>query len=279
MKPGLYIIATPIGNREDISMRAINTLQDIDIIACEDTRHSSQLLSAFGIKKKLISLHQHNEKNKAVLISNYIEDGKSIAYISDAGTPAISDPGANLVDHMYNQGLCVSLIPGPSSVIAAFSVSGFQTNQFQFYGFLPNTPGKCKKSLLDIYKSNITTVLFESPRRVVKTLKIIQEIFGDNHIIFIARELTKVFESLYKGKVGALIEIIDGNLDNQKGEFVLILSAVSKDNKEEPVALKDALKKTLEKLSLKQSVDIISSIYNKRKKEIYNLALEIKKNE
>jgi 16S rRNA (cytidine1402-2'-O)-methyltransferase len=280
LKPALYLVATPIGNREDISMRALHVLKNVDIIACEDTRHSSQLLSVYGIKRKLIALHQHNELDKADHIAKIVLDGKSAAYISDAGTPAISDPGAFLVEHFHNLKLDVFSIPGPSALIAAFSISGFQTSHFQFYGFLPNTMGKRKKTLKNIYNSNITTIFFESPHRIIKTLKVMREIFGNDHIIFIARELTKIFETYYKGKLGELIDELENNKDNQKGEFVLIVSALKKDKlKEEIIPLEEALRSTLNQISLKESVNVISQIYNKGKKEIYNLAMEIKKNE
>ena len=279
MKPALYIVATPIGNREDISLRAIDVLKKVDIIACENTRHSLQLLSVLGIKKKLITLHQHNEKEKARLIANLIEGNKSVAYISDAGTPAISDPGAILVDYMHNSNINVLPIPGPSALIAAFSVTGFQSTHFQFYGFLPNTNGKCRKSLNIIYNSNMATILYESPHRIIKTLKHICEVFGEDQLVFIARELTKIFETSYRGKVGELIHKIHENKYNQKGEFVIVLSASNKKNENEDLKpLKEALKEVLNDISLKQSVNVISYIYNKNKKEIYKLALELKKN-
>ena len=150
METCLYLVATPIGNLEDITLRAIETLKIVDFIACEDTRTSNKLLTNFGIKKKLISLHQHNEKGKTDFLINELKNGKSIAYLSDAGTPAISDPGALLVDHIHNLRLDIFPIPGPSALITAFSVAGFQTTHFQFYGFLPNTSGKCKKALQKI---------------------------------------------------------------------------------------------------------------------------------
>lgn len=261
-------------------MRALDVLKKVDVIACEDTRHSSQLLSVFGIKKKLISLNQHNEQEKAKIIASIIKDKKSVAYVSDAGTPAISDPGALLVDHIHNLSLDIFPIPGPSALITAFSVAGFQTTHFQFYGFLPNTSGKCKKALQKIYNSDMVCILYESPHRIIKTLKVIREIFGDEHFVFIARELTKIFETHYRGKIGELICEIEGHKDNQKGEFVIILSASNKQNEQEdPIPLKQALELILSELSLKQSVNVISNIYNKKKKEIYNLALELKKNE
>tara|TARA_B100000035_G_scaffold65972_1_gene53755 strand:+ start:20052 stop:20963 length:912 start_codon:yes stop_codon:yes gene_type:complete len=280
LKPALYLVATPIGNREDISMRALHVLNNVDIIACENTGHSSLLLSAYGIKKKLIALHQHNELDKAEYIAKFIIDGKSVAYISDAGTPTISDPGAGLVDYLHNLNFDIFSIPGPSALITAFSLSGFETSHFQFFGFLPNTIGKRKKSLVNIYNSNITTILYESPHRIIKTLKAMREIFGNDHIIFIARELTKIFETYYRGKLGELIDELESNKDNQKGEFVLIVKPLKKDmQKDKVIPLEEALKNTLNEISLKESVNVISKIYNMSRKEIYSLALEIKKNE
>ena len=280
MKPGLYLIATPIGNRDDISIRALDTLKNVDFIACEDTRHSSQLLSFFNIKKKLLALHQHNEADKAGYISNLIHQGNAVAYISDAGTPAISDPGAVLVRHMYDHQIDVVPIPGPSALIAAFSISGFQTNNFLFYGFLPNANGKCKKALLEIYHKKVTAIIYESPHRIIKTLKLISEIFSENHEMVIARELTKLFETIYKGSVGKLLIEIEAKKDNQKGEFVLVLSEpTNNDESTELMPFKEALKETLQELSLNQSVKIIANIYNKNKKEVYNLALELKNDE
>ena len=280
LKPALYLVATPIGNREDISMRALHVLNNVDIIACENTGHSSLLLSAYGIKKKLIALHQHNELDKAEYIAKFIIDGKSVAYISDAGTPTISDPGAGLVDYLHNLNFDIFSIPGPSALITAFSLSGFETSHFQFFGFLPNTIGKRKKSLVNIYNSNITTILYESPHRIIKTLKAMREIFGNDHIIFIARELTKIFETYYRGKLGELIDELESNKDNQKGEFVLIIKPLKKDmQKNKVIPLEEALKNTLNEISLKESVNVISKIYNMSRKEIYSLALEIKKNE
>lgn len=280
MKAGLYLVATPIGNRDDISIRALDTLKNVDMIACEDTRHSSLLLSFFGIKKKLISLHQHNEEDKATYIASLIQQGYALAYISDAGTPAISDPGALLVRHMHNLQIDVVPIPGPSALVTAFSVSGFPTNNFLFYGFLPNANGKCKKALLDIYQKKVTAIIYESPHRIIKTLELVRQVFGEEHEIVITRELTKIFETIYKGCVGNLITEIESKKDNQKGEFVLILSEPNDHSESSQIMpLKEALEDTLNEVSLNQSVKIIAKIYNKNKKEIYNLALELKKNE
>jgi len=277
METCLYLIATPIGNLEDITLRAIETLKVVDLIACEDIRTSKKLLANFGIKKKLIAIHQHNEKDKAEFLINEMANGKSIAYISDAGTPAISDPGAFLVNQALKLGLNVSPIPGPSSLVAAFSVSGIESTQFQFYGFLPNASSKAKKLLKTIYNQPLPTIIFESPHRILKTLSLVRDIFGANHEIFVARELTKIYETIYKENVLSIIDRLESYPKEQKGEFVIILTSPVKEVEENDVLpINEALTLLLKELPLKQSVKLISSIFKKNKKEVYNQALELK---
>ena len=277
METCLYLIATPIGNLEDITLRAIETLKVVDLIACEDIRTSKKLLANFGIKKKLIAIHQHNEKDKAEFLINEMANGKSIAYISDAGTPAISDPGAFLVNQALKLGLNVSPIPGPSSLVAAFSVSGIESTQFQFYGFLPNASSKAKKLLKTIYNQPLPTIIFESPHRILKTLSLVRDIFGANHEIFVARELTKIYETIYKDNVLSIIDRLESYPKEQKGEFVIILTSPVKEVEENDVLpINEALTLLLKELPLKQSVKLISSIFKKNKKEVYNQALELK---
>jgi len=267
MKTCLYLVATPIGNLEDITLRAIEILKKVDLVACEDTRTTNRLLTHYGIKKKLISIHQHNEKNKT-----------SIAYASDAGTPAISDPGAFLVNQALKLGIKVSPIPGSSSLVAAFSISGIESTQFQFYGFLPNTAGKSRKLLQQIYDQTLPTIIFESPHRILKTLSLVRDIFSPIHEIFIARELTKIYETIYKDKVVSIIERLESHPEEQKGEFVIILSPPAKEIlHSETLLINEALKIMLKELPLNQSVKLISSIFKKNKKEVYNQALELKK--
>ena len=230
MKTCLYLVATPIGNLEDISLRAIEILKKVDLIACEDTRTTNRLLTHYGIKKKLISIHEHNEKQKTDFLINELLNGKSIAYASDAGTPAISDPGAFLVNQSLKLNIKVSPIPGPSSLVTAFSVSGIESTQFQFYGFLPNSASKSKKLLQKIYEQTLPTIFFESPHRVLKTLLLVQNIFGALHKIFIARELTKIYETIYKDEVGSIIARLESRPEEQKGEFVIILTPTIKKN-------------------------------------------------
>ena len=278
MKTCLYLVATPIGNLEDISLRAIEILKKVDLIACEDTRTTNRLLTHYGIKKKLISIHEHNEKQKTDFLINELLNGKSIAYASDAGTPAISDPGAFLVNQSLKLNIKVSPIPGPSSLVTAFSVSGIESTQFQFYGFLPNSASKSKKLLQKIYGQTLPTIFFESPHRVLKTLLLVQNIFGALHKIFIARELTKIYETIYKDDVLSIIERLKSYPKEQKGEFVIILTSLTKDIDDNDVLLmNEALVLMLSELPLKQSVKFISAIFKRNKKEIYNEALRLKK--
>ena len=277
MKATLYLIATPIGNLQDISFRAIDILKNVDLIACEDTRHTGQLLAYFSIKKKLTSLHQHNEKEKTKFILETIKDGGSVAYVSDAGTPAISDPGAFLVNQAHLSNLHVVPIPGASALTTAFSAAGISSNQFQFIGFLPSSQSKCKLTLKDIFNMNITTIFYESPRRVIKTLTAIVDIFGPEQEVVIGRELTKLFETIYKDKAISLLDRISQNPNDQKGEFVIILSRTEK----KPLIHSDIsdehlLKVLLSELPLNQAVKLTATILKKKKKEVYNKALEIK---
>ncbi|MBT7690266.1 MAG: 16S rRNA (cytidine(1402)-2'-O)-methyltransferase, partial [Nitrosomonadales bacterium] len=198
MNSALYIVGTPIGNLDDITSRAIEILNSVDLIACEDTRHSKHLLSKFSINKKLISLHQHNEEGKSSFLIKEIQNGKKIAYISDAGTPGISDPGAYLVKKALEAKIKVVPIPGASSITAAFSVAGITSTQFKFYGFLPNTDSRSKKVIKQFYESQFTSVFFVSPHRILKTLELLEGVYGANQNIFIGRELTKLYETVYK---------------------------------------------------------------------------------
>ena len=278
METCLYLVATPIGNLEDITLRAIEILKKVDLVACEDTRTSNKLLANYGIKKKLISIHQHNEKDKTEFLINELINGKSIAYLSDAGTPAISDPGAYLVNQAIKLGIKVSPIPGSSSLVAAFSVAGIESTQFQFYGFLPNSSSKAKKSIKVIYNQPLPTIIFESPHRILKTLSLVRDIFGPKHTIFVARELTKIYETIYKDNVLSIIERLEKHPKEQKGEFVIILTSPLKEIEDNDVlSMNDSLTLMLKELPLNQSVKFISAIFKKNKKVVYSEALRLKK--
>ena len=280
MNSALYIVGTPIGNLDDITSRALKILNTVDIIACEDTRHSKHLLSKFSINKKLISLHQHNEKNKSEFLIKEIQNGKTIAYVSDAGTPGISDPGSYLVNKALDAKIKVVPIPGASAITTAFSVAGIISIQFNFYGFLPNTDSKSKKVIEQFYKSQITTIFFVSPHRVLKILEFLNEIYGSDQEIFIGRELTKLYETIYKERLQDLLIKFKDEKNNLKGEFVIIIEGRNEEKKSScNLEIENALRVMLKELSLNQSVKLISNIYKIKKNEIYNLALGIKNND
>ena len=280
MSSTLYIVATPIGNLDDISSRALKILNSVDIIACEYTRHSKHLLSKFSINKKLLSLHQHNEEKKTSLLIKEIQSGKEIAYISDAGTPGISDPGAYLVKKALESKIKVVPIPGASSITAAFSAAGIVATQFNFFGFLPNTDSKSRKVMEQFYRSHLTSVFFVSPHRILKTLELLEEIYGSMQMVFIGRELTKLYETIYKENLNELLIQFRKEKHNLKGEFVIIIEGEKKDQKNSSnIEAENALRIMLNELSLNQSVKLVSQIFKMKKNEIYNLALGIKNND
>lgn len=218
----LYIIATPIGNLEDLSFRALRVLKEVDLILCEDTRVTKKLLARYEISRPTVSYHQHSKLTKSKYILEQLEKGKSLALVSDAGTPSISDPGAKLVDYLTGQlpDLKIIPIPGPSALIAGLSVSGFPANKFVFLGF-PPIKKKRKKFFQGIKEISQTIVFYESPHRIVKTLKELKEVLNNQEKIIVCRELTKKFEIVYRGSVEEILEQIgDGKV---KGEFVVIL--------------------------------------------------------
>ncbi|CRX38514.1 16S rRNA (cytidine(1402)-2'-O)-methyltransferase [Estrella lausannensis] len=215
----LYLIATPIGNLKDITLRAIETLKECDLILCEDTRHSSHLLEHLEIKKPLISFHQFNEAKREEEVLSLLRQGKKIALISDAGTPAISDPGEALVKRLRLEGVPVSPIPGPSSVITALAASGLGTIPFQFLGFFPRTQLETRKTLAAIALFEGTSLFFESPERLLQTLEILSHVGSDWEIV-IARELTKTFEEFVRGTPSEVLEKFKGR--KILGEIVVL---------------------------------------------------------
>lgn len=215
----LFVVATPIGNLKDISLRAIETLKLVDLIACEDTRVTKRLLDEYKIDTHTISYHQHSKVGKIEFIISKLKEGKDVALVSDAGTPGISDPGGLLVKAAHEQGIKVETIPGPSAVIAALSISGLPTDKFNFLGFLPHKKGRETfiKNLIDV---KVTTVFYESVHRIEKALAQMQELGLDREII-VARELTKKFETVYRGSPKEILDQLGD--DEVKGEFVVIV--------------------------------------------------------
>ena len=217
----LYIVATPIGNLEDMTQRAIRVLNEADLIACEDTRQTRKLLDRYGIDKPLVSYHEHNELARSADLLRELEAGKSIALVSDAGTPLIADPGYRLVAQAGNRGIVVSPVPGPSALVAALSASGLPTDSFSFHGFLPAKKGQRRK-LLEQYRTyQGTLVFYEAPHRILATLEDIGEILGPRPIV-LARELTKIHEEFLRGTAGELRSALEKR-PSVKGELTVMI--------------------------------------------------------
>jgi len=225
MKKGtLYIVSTPIGNLEDISPRAIRTLKSVDIIACEDTRHSAKLLGNFEIHTKRISYYDEIEKRRSATLISMLESGKSVALISDAGTPGISDPGYRVIEKAVEADIPVIPIPGPSSILTALVASGFATDRFVFEGFLPRKKGR-KTRLEELSQEPRTIILFESPMRLLKTLNDLRDYFGERRVA-IGREMTKLYEEYLHGSLSEMITHFSN--EKPRGEFVLVLEGLTR---------------------------------------------------
>jgi 16S rRNA (cytidine1402-2'-O)-methyltransferase len=219
----LYVVSTPIGNLGDITLRALDVLKAVDVIAAEDTRHSGMLLKRFEIKKPLLSYHEHNEAMRAAQLVERLAAGEDVALITDAGTPTLSDPGARLIRECIRRGLPFTIIPGPSSILAALVGSGFSTEKFCFRGFLPIKSGQRERELRGATEREETTIFFESPYRLTKTLAACIEIMPDRQLC-VARELTKKFEEFRRGTASELLAHYQAN--PPKGEIVLMISGL-----------------------------------------------------
>lgn len=271
----LYIVATPIGNLEDITIRALRVLKEVDLIAAEDTRHSRILINAYNIKTPLISLHEHNEKERSALIVSKILGGIDIAYISDAGTPCISDPGHYLVHYAMENKIRVIPVPGASALITALSVCGFSADRFLFCGFLPPKEKKRRLFLASVKVEEKTIIFYESPSRITDLLKDIYDVLGDRQVV-VARELTKVFEELKRGSVSEILS--EEFAVKAKGEFTVILQGALP----EPVFLTDdEIKRMLLRLLTEKSISLRDAIVDVvrqtglPRKRIYDLAIKI----
>jgi 16S rRNA (cytidine1402-2'-O)-methyltransferase len=271
--PGtLYIVATPIGNLEDITLRAIRTLKDADIIAAEDTRHTQTLLRHFSINTPLTSYHEHNERAKTNQLIARLDRGESIALVSDAGTPAISDPGYRLVMEATRVGIRVVPIPGPSAVIAALSAGGLPTDGFNFRGFLPARKRERRSKLQELRVDRYSIVVYETPHRLKESLDDIREIFGDRRMV-LARELTKIHEEFLRGRISEVI----GEVSRReiRGEVTLIIEGCSDVNPPSEGALRDEIAKLKgEGMRVKEIAEMIGEKYGYSKREIYGLAME-----
>ena len=223
--PTLYLVPTPIGNLEDMTYRSINILSTVEVIFSEDTRVTLQLLNHFDIKKKLIALHDHNEDSEKEKVLEYLKNGKSVAIVTDRGTPIISDPGYKTVKYVTDNGYNVVGLPGANAFVPALITSGIEPSPFMFYGFLNSKDSKRKTELENLKFCKYTIIFYEAPHRIKKTMEEILEIFGDRQVS-LSREISKKFESIYRGNISDLLP----TLDNIKGEFVIVVSPYKEDN-------------------------------------------------
>ncbi len=275
MESAIYIVATPIGNLSDITIRGLEVLRGVDFIAAEDTRHSRRLLEHHGISAKLVSYHEHNESEKALYLISEVQKGRSIALVSDAGTPLISDPGHTLVSLAKKEGVKVVPIPGPSALITALSASGLPCGKFIYEGFLP-VKQKAKRDLLELFRYEVKSVVFyESPHRIVSSLEVLADLFP-GRVLVIARELTKRFETITSGFTEELLSWTLADDDQQKGEFVLILSGASKQVDEDLLSQEKLLSRLVEYLPPKKAVQVVTEFYGGDKKALYEKAVSIR---
>ena len=270
----LYVVATPIGNLGDISRRAIEVLSSVDVIAAEDTRHTGNLLSKFSISTKLVALHDHNENRSTASIVQMMEAGQTIAIVSDAGTPLISDPGYHLVNQCLSSGFDVVAIPGPSSVTAALSIAGMPTDRFSFEGFVP-AKNVARRQFLSNLKFEIRTqVFFESPHRINETLRAITEIMGPERQLSLCRELTKTFEQVVLGTVGEILARVDSGEIPSRGEVVLVLRG---SDEALSVNADHLLQTLLVELSPSKAASVAAKVTGLSKSDLYDRALALKK--
>ena len=281
LENALYVVATPIGNLGDITLRAIETLKSANVVACEDTRVTRILLNHYAIKTRVIAVHEHNERNAADGIVNLLRQGQSVALVTDAGTPAVSDPGAVVVNAVRVAGFKVIPIPGASAVIAAISASGEGEHGFTFAGFLPSGAGDRKRAL-DGWKScQHALVFYETPHRIVEMVAALLDAFGVEREIILAREVTKKFENIHRVKLGDAVAWLEGDANNIRGEFVVIVANTSTGaDYEAQMAQEQVLERTLtilcSELPLKQAVALAVKLTGEKKNKVYDLALALK---
>lgn len=276
-KGTLYVVATPIGNMRDITLRALDVLGRVEVIAAEDTRNTSHLLSHHGIRTKLLAVHEHNEREAAAKLIDLLESGKSVAMVSDAGTPAVSDPGALVVGMVREAGLKVEPIPGANAAICAISAAGLAAPHFLFFGFLPHKGTARRKELEALKGLPYTLVFYEAPHRILDCVQDLQQVLGGGRNITFARELTKLFETIYACPLGEALDWLNADPNRLRGEFVLLVEgAPAEPVADQAVEARRLLTTLLAELPLKQAVKLVVKISGGKKNEIYALALEIK---
>ncbi len=278
-KNTLYVVATPIGNLDDISRRAIDTLKQVDVVAAEDTRHSRRLLDHLGIRKPMMAIHDHNERSKIDQVIELLSDGQSVALVSDAGTPLISDPGYPLVNACRDKGVNVIPLPGPCALITALSAAGLPTDRFIFEGFLPAKSKARRERLQEVLEETRTLVYYESTHRILNLLEDLADLMPERRVV-LARELTKRFETFLSGRAAELKQRLEEDSDQTKGEFVVMLAG-AEPIESEGLTQQDqyVLKTLMEALPLKKAAQMTANLTGKSKNALYQLGLTLKDNE
>lgn len=270
----LYIVPTPIGNLDDITARALQTLESVDWIAAEDTRHTQRLLQHFGIKTRTMSLHEHNEDKRAAMLVHRLQSGESVALVSDAGTPLISDPGFVLVRKCREEQIKVVALPGPCAAITALSGSGLPTDRFIFEGFLPSRSQARSVALKQLSDRTCTSVFYEAPRRIRDTLLDIQTVLEESRALVMAKELSKSYEAFVSGTARDIIDWLDAEPGRQKGEFVLMIGGAERVETDLPAPALELLDQLTAELPLKKAAAIVAAHYKLKKNALYQAGLE-----
>lgn len=277
MSAHLYVVATPIGHLDDLSARAIQTLKDVDLIAAEDTRHAARLLSAYNITTSVTACHDHNENHKIHDIIHKIKQGQSVALISDAGTPLISDPGFKLVRAAHDADVRVIPVPGACAAIAALSAAGLPSDRFSFEGFLPAKAHARQQRLKSLSLETQTLIFYEAPHRIIECLEDMNSIFGADRVITLAREITKTFETIKKSTLVELLNFVQNDPNQQKGEIVLVVAGAPEQADQDQQKVDDLLQRLLQDLPVKTASQLAADLTGLKKNELYQRALALKK--
>lgn len=276
MSAHLYVVATPIGHLDDISPRAVQVLKDVALIAAEDTRHAARLTNAYHITTPVTACHDHNENHKTTEIINKMKHGESVALISDAGTPLISDPGFKLVRAAHEANIRVIPVPGACAAIAALSAAGLPSDRFSFEGFLPAKVHARQQKLDALKNAPQTLIFYEAPHRIVECLEDMLAIFGANRDITFAREITKTFETIKKSTLEELLSFVKNDPNQQKGEIVLVVAGNPIEGEQDQHKVDALLKRLLQDLPVKPAAQLAADLTGLKKNELYQRALDIK---
>lgn len=273
--PALYVVATPLGNRQDMTLRALAVLRAVDLVACEDTRHSQRLFDSHGLTPHTYALHEHNEQEGATRIIERLQGGQHVAFVSDAGTPAVSDPGARLVARVQEAGFAVVPVPGPCAAVAALSASGLTAPRFQFVGFLPPKTAARRSAVEDLRGVDATLVFYEAPHRVRECIEDIAAVLEPAREIVVCRELTKMFEQIARMPLGDALDWIKADGNRERGEFVLLVGPAPA-GEGVPAEAQRVLQLLLAELPLKTAAKLTSAITGVNKNALYELGLALK---